>query len=183
MCCNNCNCQKPNVNEQLLRETFDEGVRVGFDKCAQKLSNDLERASQSIFEQGVDAGVNALSEDITANMAVEGIYFQNKGNRTVVKYSDKSVSVVDYDPDCGYPYDKEKAIMAAMLKHIYGNYYIHVLESVIDYSKKNCIIEDNYDDVETIPDIFIAPNGDRVNLSDDEKLLLDISDMSEEIVF
>jgi hypothetical protein len=187
-----------NVAEICLDAVCKQAYSKGFEdgcNCPEVLSE--------AFNAGYASATSDFEDFLAKHMAVVNVIYHE--NKTVVKFADGSVSVVFYNPAYGYAYDSEKAIMAALLKHMCGNSYIKVLTTfglneyfesdVCDcaLSKCGCNIYDNsaeFDanaDVDTEPIIY-TPYGDGISMSDEDRITLegmpdDIFDREAEAIF
>jgi len=185
-----CNCEcKCNQIEDLyavkkaIDKAYHDGVKKGFNKCVDEISGKFDDIATDIYNDGFSDGQNDVIKQMEQCLTVKAVYFQN--DRTAIKFADDTVEFVDYHPEYGYPYDKEKAIMAAMLKRVYGSYYIHILKANVDYTPKSKFetVADEYAFPDEVSDVFVAYDGNRINLTEDEKLLQDIRNMSDDITF
>jgi len=90
--------------------------------------------TEQVFKNGFNAGAEAGSRDImnafVAASTVTKVVFKDD-TMTIVEFLDGDHVIVEHKPEYGYVYDPEKAIMAAMLKHLVGSAYISVLKKFI----------------------------------------------------
>ena len=88
-----------------------------------------ESAFKDGFQAGFNVGATAVSEAAAAHLMArsEVVNLYRNGPHTVIETADGEKTRVTYHPEYGYPYDNEKALMAAMLKALVGNRYIVVL--------------------------------------------------------
>lgn len=163
-------------------------------------------AFETGFEKGFDAGVKEGHEALVANFvdasAVEKVVHVDA--KTIVYFADGERETVTYDPKYGYPYDREKSVMAAMLKHVVGNRYLGYLKKfegpngkaltfgnyALHMSMENVAENISRDMIERLscgvsdPDDIFDPAGTAfspegaVNLSEDELLLAELDEMS-----
>ena len=112
-----------------------------FNKYCEKA---LEAMSKDAFRDGFGKGFaagahkehEALLDSFFAAATVTKVVYN--GYTTIVEFADgEHVSVV-YNPDYGYAYDSEKAVMSAILKHIAGNGYISALKRFANVSDAKC---------------------------------------------
>lgn len=192
-----CNCSNDlNVAELCLdavcKQAYDKGFEDGCN-CPETL---LES-----FNAGYAKATDDFENYLGMHMAVVDVIYHE--NKTVVKFADGTASVVFYDPSYGYAYDSEKAIMAALLKHAFGNSYIKVLVAfgLNEYSdsdvcscalnKCSCNIygsELNDDAEADVKTIEYTPSGNGISMSDEERVVLecmpdDIFDRDAEAIF
>lgn len=178
----------------VCQQAYEKGLEDG-KNCPESYESGLGEG----FETGYAAAVNDFNEYIATHMTVVNVVFDR--DKTVVKFADGTTSVVNYDPKYGYPYDREKGIMAALLKHMCGNSYIQVLKDYnMPYEKSCCCTCDrcgcdesdefdydfgyDYDpeDVEDVEDVIKrTPSGDALSLSGLDKDLATWTTMPDDI--
>lgn len=116
------------------------------------------------FQFGIPVGIaigHAMATDAASPVAM-----YKSGPHTVLKYRDGSKTRVTYDEDSGRPYDTEKAVMAAMLKHLAGNAYLRALSQLMPDAEEGSRdpVEDDEpeirDDKWTTDPVSIALDGD-----------------------
>ena len=173
------------VSKKMLRQAFHKGFQNGFVKGQYAMSNDMTTA-------------------LEAASTVTKVVFD--GDKTVVKFADGDYEIVHYNPDYGYPYDAEKAIMAGMLKHLVGGVYTRPLKANAEKiremnqrSQKRCeckndcecknnisdemICRDNMCKTDSLTDkVFRDPEGNVLNnMSEDDKFLYMLNSMEDDI--
>ena len=107
------NCPFEN-QEKVRKDAYDAGFAAG-------------------LEVGANAMLGAVQMTLDARADVVNVY--RNGPHT----ADGEKTRVTYDPGYGYPYDREKALMAAMLKAMVGNKYIAVLKRFAHEDDDPCI--------------------------------------------
>lgn len=95
--------------------------------CLNAIRND---AFENGVRQGTAAGMKIGSDRMmdALDKACEVTKVVHSGFATYVYFEDGEFEKVTYDPSFGYAYDGEKAIMAALLKHLTGSRYLHALK-------------------------------------------------------
>ncbi len=93
------------------------------------------------FSAGLEVGANAMlgAVQMTLDARSEVVNVYRNGPHTIIETADGEKTRVTYDPGYGYPYDREKALMAAMLKAMVGNKYIAVLKRFAHDEDAECI--------------------------------------------
>ena len=93
------------------------------------------------FSAGLEVGANAMlgAVQMTLDARSEVVNVYRNGPHTIIETADGEKTRVTYDPGYGYPYDREKALMAAMLKAMVGNKYIAVLKRFTHDEDAECI--------------------------------------------
>lgn len=175
-----CNFDKSN-NLNVAELCLDAVCKQAYDQGFEDGSNCPEALCDA-FTAGYAAATNDFENFLAEHTAVVDVIYHE--NKTVVKFADGSVSVVHYNPEYGYAYDSEKAIMAALLKHMCGNSYIKVLMEygLNEYTnnsalnKCSCNVYNNTDDdLDDFVNYEYTPDGDVISMSaDDYKLLHDM---------
>lgn len=77
------------------------------------------------FSEGAEAERDAIMKAFFAASSVTKVV--HNGPMTIVYFEDGDQAKVTYDPSYGYAYDREKGVMAAILKHVIGNSYLKAL--------------------------------------------------------
>lgn len=109
--------------ETMLDKARGEGYAAGRrDACPGTLMMGAELGA---------ANVMAMFDEAAT---VKAVY--RNGDYTVLEFADGSKEKVRYQPEYGYAYDHEKAIMACMLKRLTGNRYIKALK---EFTPKNAV--------------------------------------------
>lgn len=78
------------------------------------------------FSEGAEAEHDAIMKAFFAASSVTKVV--HNGPMTIVYFEDGDQAKVTYDPSYGYAYDREKGVMAAILKHVTGNSYLKALK-------------------------------------------------------
>lgn len=164
----------------------------------------VEEGFKNGYNEGFEAGHECIMSSFDNACIVTKVVYE--GFNTHVYFADstdpQAHETVTFNPEYGYDYDPEKAIMAAMLKHLCGSVYIKSLRRFgvvtdpecealfigdIDFKnmKRNvstAMIErtyddyyDDFDDNDIDLSYEINEKGDFVNLSEDEILLREIA--------
>ena len=180
--------------------------------CEKALEAMNEESFKSGFERGYSKGFDMshdiMLENFFAAATVTKVVYN--GYKTIVEFEDGDHVIVTYNPDYGYAYDCEKAVMSAILKHVMGNSYINALRRFADISDPKCeavvvnnsisdilklssgsrcnicdhmIDRDEDDDPEANASVLYTPDGKVRNLSEDEIFLQEFSDMPEDDVY
>lgn len=187
--------------EEAVREAMDSFEPKDIDAC---VTHAIMRAS---FEDGVRAGLEkglgqGMYDTVEAfDRAQEITKVVHNGNVTIAYFADGCSEKVTYDPSFGYAYDGEKAVMAALLKHLVGNAYLRALKRFEGRGEAICVgdlpvgysLEGKLnlsrgmvsrlcpcgpeDAMHELPFTDRAPDGTPVNLSDDERLIRELASM------
>lgn len=183
----------------MAKSTFEELVDSILDPIR-------KNAFKEGYSEGMTTGV-ALEHDRlvdTFNLACTVTKVVHNGYITVVEFADGCSEKVVYDPSYGYAYDGEKAVMAAMLKHLEGNRYISALKRFeargealvfgdvpVSYSLDHGINVSRHmikrlfevDDVNDVDyGVAYMPDGGAVNLSESERMLKEIASMNDDVI-
>lgn len=179
-----------------MSDKINNGSEIFMDAVCKKIHDDAYREG---FMAGCANGQSvagiAIMTAFDRACSVDKVIYN--GMKTIVRFKDGDKAIVTYNPEYGYPYDPEKAIMAAMLKHLTGNAYIKPLKkygyrtdagisaarNVSDTMIKRGLAntEYEYEDENTGSAFDVDAEGNAVNPSSDEKLLKEFREMNSEI--
>ncbi len=108
--------------------------RYALEAMIEKARNEgFEAGKQAMCHNAVLLGSRLGQADMMASFeqAATVVAVYRNGDNTVLEFADGSKTKVTYQPEYGYAYDHEKAIMAAMLKRLTGNEYIRALKEFV----------------------------------------------------
>ena len=186
---------------------YNAGYKAGSSEERKEDTEYLNAIAKEAYESGYGEGWNehasAMQQSLTDASSVVKVVFN--GCQTIVCFADGEHVVVTYDPNCGYEYDAEKAVMSAMLKRLVGNEYIHVLKHFV-YDRNAIVVNSKgcYNDVflqsmkRNVSDNMISKfdnhvndtndlvercdDGLVVNISEDEWLYSELNSMNDDIM-
>ena len=190
------------IGLSIKADSEEEAEDVSTDEVLKAVEDMLKDTNISVTDayEKLAFAFNLSSEDgNTAKVVFDG-------DKTVVKFADGSYEIVHYNPDYGYPYDAEKAIIAGMLKHLVGGVYTRPLkanaEKIREMNQRNqkrceckndcecknnisdeMICRDNMCKTDSLTDkVFRDPEGNVLNnMSEDDKFLYMLNSMEDDI--
>lgn len=100
-------------------------VRLGIEAACQQAYEAGARDACGPAHAGMHLGYHAAMAEIASAATPVRAWFN--GDHTIMLFEDGKKEKVTWRHEAGSDYDCEKAVMACMLKHVFGNAYIKVL--------------------------------------------------------